>query len=163
MSSKNDENNAMIMVFAFIAIGAMILVMAVFAILAFISLIFTVLCICAWSKPLTLGKMVITPEEARAYVLRGLWGAFSLPAFCWFAELLFNFTIKSEYIPHIILAGYALGSLGIEILMAQNQTESTPDIIPTQQQLPTPSQRTMPSRPQEPFRFASWDDEEDRG
>jgi hypothetical protein len=164
MSSKNDENNAMIMVFAFIAAGAMILMMAVFALLAFIALVFTVLSLFAWSKPLTLAKgWTITPEEARAFVMRGVLGAPLLLIFCAFADILFDLRINSAYVPHILIAGYTLGSVGVEILLAQNQSESTPDIIPSQQQLPTQPQNSMPSRPQEPFRFASWDDEEDRG
>ncbi|GLQ36795.1 hypothetical protein GCM10007908_04150 [Rhizobium albus] len=161
MSSQNDENKGMIMVLAFV--GAMLYALALVAFVVFIiaSLVLTVLCLLAWNKPRRLGKEILMPDEARGFVKRGLLGAFLLPLCCFVLELFTDFRLNPDYLFYVVLFGYALGSLGMAILMANQAgselTEQT-DFPPVQPLAPPPPQE----RPQIPFRFASWDDEKGR-
>lgn len=169
MSSQNDETKAMGMAIA-IVIAAFYAIFIVAALaLLFICFALTIACLFAWNKPLKLGKDVLMPEDARAYIKRGLHGAYLLPAFCIFLEIAFNVRINGEYLPHIIVAGYALGSLGVELWYADQMQNggSSPTIIPPGQQI---APHALPSQPDAvshnataseaaPFRYASWDDE----
>lgn len=162
--NKNDESSAIIMVFAFI--GAALYVWAIFLALlaAFAAFVFTILSLIAWNRPLRLGRtFVITPDEARAFVYRGLIGAGVLPAFLIFVEVVTGVGINADFFLPSIALGYTLGSVGVEIMMANGESEDATgvEIIPPQQQLPAPPpQASTPQRL--PFRFASWDDEEAR-
>ncbi|TCL90319.1 hypothetical protein C8J38_10835 [Rhizobium sp. PP-WC-2G-219] len=164
MSSKNDESSGMIMVLALIGTGIMLMAMVVLVIFAVMAFVFTVLSLCAWSKPLTIGKVTIEPSEARAFVGRGLVGAIAAPVCLVVLSALFNVHINGQYLPHIIILGYSLGSLGVEILMAQQDKQNgEPDIIPPSVQIVSPSRKPVARSPEEhPFRFASWNDEEER-
>jgi hypothetical protein len=160
MSSQNDETKGLIMVFAFV--GAILYTMVIFAIiaLAFLSLVLTVVCLFAWNQPRRIGKHILTPQEARGFVKRGFIGAFLLPSFCIFLELFANVRINGDYLLHIVLGGYALGSIGIEILLSQDADNAPAQtIIPQSQQIAPPQQHEPPRIP---FRFASWEDEDGR-
>lgn len=87
MSSNNnkDESTLIIMGFAFLGAVAMMIVMAIIMMLTFAAFVLTILAICAWNKPLRLGKLIIMPEEAHAFVCRGMAGGGSdpgLPCVC---------------------------------------------------------------------------------
>ena len=162
MSQQNDESKGLIMVFAFMAAALYVLAAVAFIVLAFVSLAMTCVCLFAWSSPLTIGTWTLEPKEARSFVYRGLVGSLALAALAVFAAIMFNVWIKDEHAPYILLAGYTLGSLGIEILMAQDNQQAAPPnqtIIPPSQQIAPPNQQEPPRKP---FRFASWDDEDGR-
>lgn len=160
MASNNNSNEAggLALVLAFI--GAMAIMFAV--VLAFFAFVLTIIAIFAWNSPLRLGKWVVTPEEARAFVGRGIVGAIMVPAFCLFCEVVFQVPIVWDYLAYMMVGGYTLGSLGIAIMIAEDEAPSAPvTYIPPQPQLP-PAPRPVLSAPKEPFRFASWNDEEGR-
>ena len=161
MSQNNakDEITAMAMVVAFIGAMAMFMMMLVFAVLAFVALALTVVCLFAWNSPVTLGKWTLMPDEARGFVYRGLIGSVLLTAFSVFIAILFGIRIEDTAVPYTLLGGYALGSIGLEIMMAQEQSEAPhQNIIPPSQQIAPPPRE--PSPPARPFRFASWNDED---
>lgn len=162
MSQQNDETKGMIMVIAFIAAALYALAVMAFIVMAFVSLALTCVCLFAWSSPLTIGTWTLDPKEARSFVYRGLIGSLVFAALAVFGAIMFNVWIKDEHAPYILLAGYTLGSLGIEILMAQDNQQAAPPnqtIIPPSQQIAPPQQHEQPRKP---FRFASWDDEDGR-
>lgn len=168
MSSNNSNDNSGLAIgIAFIGGFAIIFAAILFALLAFVSLIFTAMAIVAWNKPLVIGKFRLEPEEARRFVYRGLAGMIFLPAFVMFCAVVFNVYIVDQAWGYLLIAGYAAGSLGIEILTAQDQPAQAQDagnmiILPPQPSEEKPrSQRPLPRQPQEPFRYASWDDEEE--
>lgn len=162
MSQKNDENT--MIAFGFAVIVAAIAVAALFlmALMAFVALIFTVLCLCALDEPLKIWRVTIHPHEARAFLLRGVAGAVLLPVFILFCAVLFSLDVNWNYLVHIILVGYSLGSVGVEILMADIQDEDAdpPATLPHAQVSPPEPQRALPAPPHAPFGYASWDDEE---
>jgi hypothetical protein len=164
MSSQNNDNSLAIAI-GFIGAGVVILGIFIFAVAAFITFIFTILSLCAWNKPLRITKkLTIEPEEARAFVGRGLIGAFLLPAFVCFCILLFGLNVRPDAWNYIVIVGYIAGSLGVEIMMAEESAQQA-DSVPLQ--LPPPSvqpRQNVPSRndtTRPPFRFASWNDEEE--
>jgi len=164
MSQNNakDELTAIAMVAAFIGAAAMMMMIFAFAVLAFLALALTVVCLFAWNSPVTLGKWTLMPDEARGFVYRGLIGSLLLAAFSVFLAILFGIRIGDEAVPYILLGGYTLGSIGIEILRAQEQEDASSNqtLIPPSQQIAPPPQSPQP--PARPFRFASWDDEDGR-
>jgi hypothetical protein len=111
---------------------------------------------------LRIGRWTLEPEAARSFVYRGLIGSVALAAFSVFAAIFFGFWIQDQAVPYILLAGYVLGSIGLEILWAQEGDQAVPPnqtIIPPSQQIAPPRQQEPP---RVPFRFASWDDEDGR-
>jgi hypothetical protein len=160
--SQNNNSDASFGIGLAVA-GIMIMAYVAFAILAFLTFVLTILCFAAWSSPLTFGKWTLTPEEARGFVRRGILGAVVLLVFLVFVEMFFRVGINWDALPEILIAGYIGGSLGVEWLMAQDETQTPVQPI---QQLPTvqeiqPPRKALPSR-REPFEFASWDDEEEQ-
>lgn len=163
MSQNNakDEITALAMIFAFAGAMMMFMVVLAFALLAFVALVLTVVCLFAWTSPLTLGTWTLMPHEARAFVYRGLIGAVLAAALSVFMAILFNFWIEDHAVPYILLTGYTLGSLGVEILNAQNASDAPGQtVLPPEQHIAPPPQAYQP--PAQPFRFASWDDEDGR-
>ena len=155
MSSKsNDENAAIGVVVAVIAFAALFF----FALLAFVALVFTVLALLAWKKPLRLGSIVITPDEAHAVVGRGLIGMALAPTFWAFCCILFGLPFEGDYLGYLLIGGYTLGSVGIEILSGDDEPPAAAPVPTPPPALPAPADKAPP--PPEPFRFASWDDEE---
>ena len=62
------------------------------------------------------------------------------------------------FLGYLLIGGYTLGSVGIEILTADDEPPAAaPDHTPPPA-LPTPADKAP--APTAPFRFATWDDEE---
>ena len=163
MSSNNNNGAGMAVAFAIAMLG--LVGIFLFALLAFVAFVLTTLAIFAWNTPITLGNWTLHPHDARAFVTRGILGAFLVPAFLLFVNVFLNIHIEWNYLSYMLVGGYTLGSIGIEILMADEQTAIVPPAatyIPPVQQLPAPPKQSQ-SREAEPFRFASWDAEEERG
>lgn len=164
MSSNNDNGAAMGMavVFTILAFVGLFL----YALLLFVSFVLTILCIVAWNNPLRLGKLTIEPREAHAFVARGLFGMAALPFFAAFCSTIFDVPIDPEFWSHLVVGGYALGSLGVEIMMAEDQPRTMTPAWREEPQRPVevlPPQKRAAVRddPSESVRFASWDDEDE--
>lgn len=184
MSSNNNNNEGMALAMGIALIGTVVVLMAalIFALIVFASFVLTIFCLMAWNQPFTLGKLHITPDEAREFVARGLLGMVLLPVFALFSAILFQFWIRPDFWPYLIVGGYALGSLGLEILLAEEQPVQVmpapmalpPTINGVAERMPphgpagsspnAPSGSASQSRPDvPPFRYASWDDDEELG
>lgn len=164
MSQGNNDNSAGAAT-GMAAAAVMFIALAFFAVAAFVTFLLTIFALWAWNEPRTIGTFTLKPHEARAFVKRGLAGAFLLPAFLVFVELTLGVQIDWQYINFYMLGGYVGGSFGLEMLM-EGETQEVPTTQSTQLQpeiLP-PTRLPMPLPPPqraESFRFASWDDEED--
>ena len=161
-SNNNNENYGAGLALAFVMAAIVLLVVVAYVVLSLAALVFTVLCFCAWERPIAIGSLTIEPHEAKAFVLRGVLGAIALPIVCACVAGMFEVRIQPDFWIHIIIAGYAIGSLGIALLMEQDaaNTATHVEIIPPQQ-IPAPQAPAQPPRQPVPFRFASWDDEEE--
>lgn len=164
--SNNNDNSGGIMIFAFVAAIAYFVFLFVAALAGFITIIFTILSLFAWHRELRLGKLILTPQEARGFIGRGILGTFLTPLFVLFCEFLFEFQFNwDEFGGYVFFAGYVLGSLGVGMLMekaAEEEQQRQAMHHPVQTFTPPPVQRGLPAPPKEPFRYASWDDDEGR-
>lgn len=167
MSSNNNNMSPEMMVGIMVLAAICVFFMVIAALFAFASLVLTLVAIRAWNLPVIVCGEVIWPKEARAYVGRGVIGAIALPIFVVFCASVFQFNLN-EITEHgwllIILGGYSLGSLGIEIAIQQAREEAAAAAALQQEILPAlPPQEPAPKpvRPeQQPFEFDTWDDEE---
>jgi hypothetical protein len=157
MSSKDNNNEAAGVGIAFGMLG--LAGLFIFAVFAFAAFIFTLLSFYAWNEPRTIGTLTITPYKARMFVYGGLAGAVLLPVFAIFTQVLFDFSLDWDgFGLYIVVGGYILGSLAGEHL-AEGVEEPKQITLPIEQ-LPAP-QPHRDGPPLQPFRFASWEDEEE--
>ncbi len=166
MSQRNDEVSGIAIAFAFVGVAALFMAAIIFALLAFAALVLTVLSFFAWNQELKIGTLIITPDEARQFVKRGVIGAVALPVFVAFVAVLFGVKVIPDLWVYIVIAGYSLGSVGVAILEAQEaeQQASTGNQMVAPQPPPSPvpvKPRPVPSVPPPPFRFASWNEEDE--
>lgn len=169
MSANNNDNHGVAVFIGIIGAGFMFLFAFIFAAAAFFSLCMTFLCLLAWNQPRRFFGQILTPEEAREFVGRGLIGAVVLPVFVLFASVLFRVQVVHDFWIYFVLGGYTGGSLSLGF--ASEDAPATPELIDYQRAaLPDAarSERTIDaeyeavqSSPVQPFRFATWDDEEE--
>lgn len=182
---NNNGNSAVGLGVAFAFAAIWIFFALIYAVAAFVALVISVMAVIALFHPLHFGKYSLEEKEARAFLLRGIAGAFVLTGFCIFAEAMFNTRIRPDFWAHIIIAGYCLGSLGGEVVIANQKEERERQAREAAAQallLPMPTEQ-RPSRAAEsrtqliqtihqraesladdapkPFRLATWDDEEE--
>lgn len=165
--SQNNDNSGAAMGIAFVMAGLAFIAVFIFAVLAFLALVLTIVAIFAWKNPVTLFGQTTYPREARAFVWRGVAGAFLLPVFIAFCEMLFEMRFQWDQYGHFFwIGGYTLGSVGVEIMTAQDADTAPkveiydPPATPPRH-LPQPPRAIAPPESKEPFRYASWDDEEE--
>lgn len=160
MSSRNDEADGAGIALAMIGAVAILILGFLFALIAFIALILTVLALCAWTKPLSLGSVEIVPSEARAFVVRGIAGALIVPAFVLFSSVLFDFHVREDFWRYFVIGGYSVGSVVIGFMLekAREQEADAEGYAPPPTYIPPPAPVHRAERSQA-FEFASWDDD----
>lgn len=167
--SSNNDNSGIALVLGFAGAAIMVLWIVVFAFFAFLAFVFTILSLMAWRKPLHMGTLTITPEEAHAFVKRGMAGAFILPAFFIFVEVFLGVNLNWDYLPYFIVSGYIIGSVGVEMMiqhdLEQRQAAAAAQGMNSQQIAQPVVYKQLPGSAEhrQPFTYASWDDEEKRG
>jgi hypothetical protein len=157
-NNNNDNSAGAALGFAFAAVAMLALMLYVVAVFA--ALVFTILALFAWNKPRRFFGNVIQPHEARAFVRNGLIGFWLFPTFVAFAQILLEFQIEPEYWSHMFLLGYTLGSVGVECLKPDNADSAVHGVV-VDEPRPTNVIAPQPARPSIPFRYATWDDEEE--
>ena len=173
MSQQKGEMAGLAFVGAIIGLVAYFLVVAVATMLALSAIVFTVLALIAWNRPLYLGSETLEPAEARAFIYRGLFGAAAAPVLTFLVWLfLERHAFGWEIYALSAGVGYVIGSVGVEILAAMDEMETvstkpvtSPSKPPALSQaqvkaLPAPSPSASPAASKKPFRYASWNDEE---
>lgn len=174
MSSSNGDGFAAIVV-ALLMLGAAavavylaiallaLAAITVYVIAAFIAFFWTFVCLIAWNRPFQLGRVYVDNHDARAFVIRGAFGAVVLPLFLLAADLFLDVPIRWDWLPYFIVGGYAVFSVGFEVMVAADSEIPyiDRDPIPRHLSLPQARQELLPPPPR-PARFASWDDEEAR-
>ena len=161
-SNNKNESDETGTITAFLGIGMIMAAVAIMAVLTVAAMVLTIVCFFAWNKPRRIGKLTIMPDDARAFVLRGIAGAFLIPASVAFLSLFLDLNIDWNFLPHLMLAGYVIASIGVEVLAAQEEQQGGGSVYTSvQPQVPAPpAQRLLPRPDPQAFRFASWDDEE---
>jgi hypothetical protein len=141
---------------AFFAIGVWIFLAVVTAIMSLIALV-------ACFHPLRIGGEVISRKDGYFFLLRGVIGWFAFPFIVLSIAPMFDIGIERDWIVYIMMTGYMIGSTGMEyVLYKMSEGAQQEAAAPVQTYSPPPS-RSLPSPPgqPEPFRYASWDDEEE--
>lgn len=168
MSSNSNSMGPEMMVGILVLAAIGLFFMVIAALFAFAAIVLTGFAIAAWNEPITCAGETLHPDEARAYVGRGVIGAIVVPIFVVFCSVAFQFNLN-EITEHgwllIMLGGYSIGSLGIEIAIQEERekAEATAGLnqeilsaLPPQQPAPKPVHREE----QQAFEFETWDDEE---
>lgn len=164
-SSNNNDNSGIAIAIGLIVAAAYALAIFFVALMVILAVVFTVIAIAAWKRPLRIGKWVVTPAEAHDFVNRGLYGMWGLPLAAALCDIFFETRlISAEHWHYWMIAGYTLGSVGVEMLLdSDGEREPGPliEYLPPQQQMRElpPAPKSLPAPAKEPFRFASWDDE----
>lgn len=165
MSSRNNETDGAIFTISIALTVAFIMFALIYALLLFGALLLTIWAVCAWNDPVTVFGQTMEPHEARAFIGRGILGAVALPVFVAFCAVLFKLDVKDAYWVHFMLGGYAVGSLGIEILIAQEKEKRAAQVefLPPPINVTPPTPTVVRQQPAQPFTFATWDDEAEEG
>ncbi|UIN35502.1 hypothetical protein [Methylobacterium oryzae] len=165
---QNGKSNEF--AFTLALIGAAIYVIAAFILTfaLFASLCLTVLCLFAWNKPLRLFGHILTPEEAREFVGRGILGMVLIPSFILFATIILRIPISDDVWPFLIFGSYTVGSLSLAFDERDDNDDTSQlqllkgsDITSAQAAADTEYQIAPVKPAAPPFRFATWDDEEE--
>ncbi len=157
MDSRNSQDTGAALMMA----GMAIMFIVLFVFFAFVSFAMTILCIFAWRKPLTIGPIHITPAEARGFIGCGIGGAIALPPMVVLVLALLGAPANVDG-GLLFIAGYTGGSLCFGLYCAKKEeAEKEAQLYAPP---PPPVSRRRISTPvivqEEPFRFASWDDDE---
>ncbi|MGZ2439390.1 hypothetical protein [Sinorhizobium medicae] len=162
MSSNNNDNSGAAMAIGVVVAAAYVMAIAFAVVIVVLAIVLTIIAFMAWNRPLRVGKMVITPAEARQFVWRGWIGFWALPFALALGNIFLGWPINWDYLFYYMLAGYCAGSIGIEMLFGDEERQGPlVEYLPPQPQIPPPpKQPELPAPRREPFRFASWDDEE---
>lgn len=172
MSNRDDRNE-----FAAVFVVLYLIALAIAAYVVIVALCFTLVltigCIAAWKEPKDFEKATIFPEEARAFILRGVFGAFMGALIGALGIHKYGWKIEPQWIWAFAVGGYVIASTGIQAMMSPEQADGSPDFFPKR---PIPISADEPLGPTinitpvsappeieaEPFFFADWDDGEER-
>ncbi len=160
MSSKQD--NSLAIGIAFVGMAAMA-VWIFFAVAAtFVTFVLTILSVKAWNKRLQIGPWFLEPDQARGFIKRGLAGAVIVPIFLAICLEFAGIDMTRSHLLISAIAGFVGGSLGIAYLMQKAEAESA-EVLPPAPQIRNdlPQQVEAKASNVVPFRFASWEDEEE--
>ncbi len=162
--NQNNEISGLAMIAGFFGVALAMMVFFFIAVLAFASLVLTIIALCAWNNPVTLMRRTVYPGEARAFVKQGLLGMVLLPSFVLFCSVVFQVPVIPEAWVYFFIGGYTAGSVGVEWLKAEAEREAAANVtyLPPTPPAPPPasSYRPMSGPPPQDFRFADWNDEE---
>lgn len=157
---KNDETTGMAMVFGLFIAVVYFVAAFVFALVAFVCCIMTVLAIIAWIRPFKLFGEEFTSEDGRGFIVRGILGTLGFLAFAEFSKALLGFTITEQLYNYIAFCGYAFGSLVIGYALEQERQQAELAVKAErgrQELIPPP----VPTYAPPPFDYAGWNDEEE--
>lgn len=162
MARKNDEVTSMAVVFAIIGTLVAYIGVIITGLLLVVSFVYFVVSLCAWNREIEFLGDTIRPDQARAYVIRGIVGAVGLPAFTAFLAMLFGLQVRQEVWGWFWLFGFVGGSLGIQVVIEWLEYRNQKN-RPAQDNLSRPVTPPVvpPPLPPAPFHYASWDDEEE--
>lgn len=159
MSNNNGPSGELIVIVAVLSLIVWVIqfiaMVIAFAALALTSYM-TVISLFCWNKPQIIHGELITVEEARGFILRGLLGAFL--AFV-ATQFFFKQPLTEDEVFFAMLMGYIAASLGIEILTELDRQEKEKQAPPPTVEYLPPVEPIKTIEPP-PFKFASWEDED---
>jgi hypothetical protein len=164
-SQDNDTSGATIVAVVVggfgVVFGAIVIGMAVAAIayILLATVLFTVLSVLAWTKPLHIWDGVVTPGMAHNFVLGGVCGSVVVLICLVIAEFLLGIDVPGKYIGWFIIGGYVAGAFICDHTMVADDLEEYGAYIPPPP-ADAPDAEPLELPQPQPFKFATWDDEE---
>lgn len=159
MSNNNGPSGELIVIVAVLSLIvwviqliAMVVAFAALALTAYM----TVISLFCWNKPQIIHDELITVEESRGFIARGLLGAFA--AFVG-TQFFFERPLTEDEVFFAMLMGYTAASLGIGILIELDRQEKAKQAPPPTVEYLPPIEPIKTIEPP-PFKFASWEDED---
>ncbi|WP_421993939.1 hypothetical protein [Roseococcus sp.] len=148
-----------ILIIAVCIVGYFVIFIA--AMVALAALFFTFVAFWAWNKPRSLFGAIVTPEEARSYVGRGLIGILmGLPILRLICQWLgLPIYTHPDFPMYAGIIGYTFGSLILGLLIEKFKEAEDAQKLAQQQPEPPPAPGATLPPPAKPFDYASWDDE----
>lgn len=166
MSNNNNASPEAMMGFMVLA-GLMAIAIFLFYLGVIFCSVVTLVCFWAWNEEREIFGQIITPAEARGFVVCGIIGAAILGGFG--LILAQNDYWIEQRLGYFGWGGYIFGSLSFASWCAQQDEQRAQEAAQRQMlntmQRPTLPERQQISEPREPareFEYASWDDEEPR-
>ncbi|MGO4134636.1 hypothetical protein ACEQ6A_08755 [Rhizobium brockwellii] len=154
MASNNDNNTELAMGLAALTFIGIFF----FALLIIVTFVLTLVAFYCWNEPRKFGKTTITPRLARGFVYGGLAGAVLLPVSFALADIFFNLRLDWDSLAiYFVVGGYIAGAFIVDDIL--DEGEAVQEIVVPMQSLPQQPNTPTP-RSDQPYRFASWDDEE---
>lgn len=171
--SSRDKDNGEVLIFVIIMCAILAVFAAIYAYFFFYTLILTGVCIYAWNEPRDFENSTIFPDEARAFIIRGV-------VACAIALIVTKIGVDHHRWKvteggwwFIAVTAYMGGSTFIESLRSPTDAAGDPDFFP-KRHIPTPiappvgpvieaTATEIEPEPEAPkFAFADWDDDEVR-
>lgn len=158
-NNQNWEGMAALFLLAIAWLIFQILFAVALAVGIIVAVVVTVLCLIAWNRPLTLFGEVLTPLEARCFILGGI--ATALGAMFIFAlaeEIGLPFPLTDRFYAILALVGYLYGGFCSTELVEQIQNARAAHELQARQEILPP---VAPPPHVPPFDFADWQDEDE--
>lgn len=130
--------------------------------LVMVTTFMTLLALWAWNTPRQFCGEIITPEEARGFIGRGIIGAFVAFIAGQLYSVFAHVQISDNINALILLLGYAFASIYVGYLIAEEAEKKAEEYGTTTIEILPPQAPVPPSYAPPPFQFAEWDDEDER-
>lgn len=172
--SNRERDNGEVMIFAIIMCAILAIFAAIYAYFFFYTLILTGACIYAWNEPRDFNNSTIFPDEARAFVIRGVVACVIALIVTKIGVDHYRWKVTEGGWWFIAVTAYMGGSTFIESLRSPTDAAGDPDFFP-KRHIPPPIV-AQPMGPiieasateitqeveEQKFTFADWDDDEVR-
>jgi len=158
-NNQNMEGVAVLFLLAVAWLIFQIMFAIVLAIGIIVGVVVTLLCLIAWSRPLALFGEVLTPLEARSFILGGI--ACACGAMFIFAlaeEIGLPFPLTDRFYAVMALMGYLYGGFCSTEIVEQIQSARAAQELQSRQEILPP---IAPPPYVPPFEFADWQDEDE--
>lgn len=171
--SNRDDRNEFAAFFVVLYLIALAIAAYVVLVALFFTLVLTVGCLMAWKEPKDFEHATIFPDEACAFITRGVIGAFVAAGIGALGIHKYGWKIEPQWLWAFAIGGYMIGSTGIQAMMSGEKEDGSPHFFP-KRPIPLPDDMPIgtviditpvgapPEVEAEPFFFADWDDREGR-
>lgn len=161
-SNQNAEGMAALFLIAIAVLIFQIMFAVVLAVGIIVGVVVTLLCLIAWNKPLPLFGEVVTPLEARCFVLGGIASACGVMfVFALAGEIGLPFPLTDRFYAVMALIGYLYGGFGSTELAEQIRSARAAQELQSRQEILPPLAPPPPPPYVPPFDYADWNDEDE--
>lgn len=162
--NNNQPSGEMMVLILVVAVAILILKIIFYAVLIgaiALTAAMTLASFAAWNRPRTIFGEVVTPEEARTFIWRGLMGGASAYGGAALYAIFAQVRISENLYALAIFGGYFVGSV-VTGLIEEQERQKAEEAAKVQPPMLPPALPPVQYREPPPFRYADWDDEDAR-